>query len=188
MSNYTSVFKKKDQALSENSSMTGKNTDPESLSFIPGMKKEMKLMRIRFLILLLISNIAVAFIVNSPQEDDEVLVEKVLLDHADHIKITMPLRLQLTIPSDVNEIPISLYDLNKKQIVALAYLHPVPENETSSDFLAGEELPKHEVEIHHQDMKKIVHLPLGEIIAYPYNPNLQKQVTFKRSVPHEVQF
>lgn len=187
MSNYTSVFKKKDQALSENSSTTGKSTDPESLSFIPGMKKEMKLMRIRFLILLLISNIAVAFIVNSPNEDDHIVAEKTLIDHAHHIKIKIPLILQLTIPNDVKEIPISLYDMSKKQIVALAYLHPVT-NDEASDFLNGEGPPTHEVEIHHQDMKKIVHLPLGEIIAYPYNPSLQKQVTFKRSVPHEVQF
>lgn len=189
MSNYTSVFKKKDQSSCESSNPTGSAMDQESLSFIPGMKKEMKLMRIRFFILLIISNIAVAFIVAPADQEvtESTVVE--LIEHPGHTKLKLSLKLALTIPQNVSEIPVSLYDQQKRQVIALAYLHPIESPSEEADFMQDEKALEYEVEIKESEIKKVIHLQSTILSAYPYSPVLEaSNHTTKRSLPYEIQF
>ena len=191
MSNYTSVFKRKEAGLSLTSNMTGKDTEAESPSFIPGTRAEIKKMKIKFYILLLISNLVIFFAMNSRAKNDQPLrsQEVQLRDHANHTKVKLPLRLHLEIPQNTVEVPITLYVKGSTQVIERGYLHAQKTSDaTQRDLLEDREAPLFEVEIPNQDLMKVVSFDGEPLSAYPYNP---KQVTKKLTqsrMPYEIHF
>jgi hypothetical protein len=87
-----------------------------------------------------------------------------LIDHANHRKMELPLILYLP-PEKKKELPITLFDQNKRAIVSKAYWHPDQRAEYSQEKTIRREL----VEIPEKDMEKIIHHKDNPLLAYPYS-------------------
>lgn len=170
MSNYTSVFKRKDQPSCENSNTTGASTHADHPSFILGNRNELKKIKMKFYLLLLFSNLSlIAIFQLSEKGPIEEQTEVKLINHDHHTKLKLALKTFLEIPSEKSEIPVSLYTSEGTLLIEKAFLHPhqsLAEREEISFEESNIEI--FEVEIPNNALKKIISLNIKFLKAYPY--------------------
>lgn len=189
MSNCTSAFKRKDQISSEISSKTGEPTQAEHPSFIQGNRNEIKRIKTKFYLLLLLSNLLIISIYQfAPDETVEELVSVDLINHEGFTKMKIALKAFLEFPKGVSEIPISLYSDDGQLIITKAFIHPNEErNLRESDNLNFEEneVIQIEVEVPDEEIKKIILQNRSYFKAYPYQEKSIIQKKQRRSA-HEI--
>ncbi len=170
MSNYISAFKRKDQASCETSSKTGEPTPVDHPSFILGNRNELKKIKIKFYLLLLLSNLSLIAISHYSQEEGvEVQSEVELINHEKHTKLKLALKTFLEIPTGKREIPVSLYTKEGSLLIEKAFLHPIgPEVKNEEISFEESDVKLIEVEIPDEDLKKIISLNISFLKAYPY--------------------
>lgn len=170
MSNYISAFKRKDQASCETSSKTGEPTQVDHPSFILGNRNELRKIKVKFYLLLLLSNISLIAIFHYSQEVGvEVQSEVELINHEKHTKLKLALKTFLEIPKGKREIPVSLYTREGNLLIEKAFLHPIgPEALSEELSFEGSDIKLIEVEIPDDELKKIISLNISFLKAYPY--------------------
>ncbi len=187
MSNYISAFKKKDPSSSANSSENGEDTQAERPSFILGNREELKKIKIKFYALLLLSNFLIISLYQLNPEVDETHTQIISpINHENHTKIKLALKVYLQVQTAVSEIPISLYSENGKLLIKKAFLHPPLEQSEGSELSFDEsEAKEYEVEVPDRELSKIISLNSPILKAYPYQEKAIIEKTQRRSA-HEI--